>query len=100
LDLVTDLVWKQEKEISEVVNDKIRKSERSYLLVTELSVLADVGGPFFLAAFLTLFGFCVALATTSLCGNTMPDPGVATTMLVTVLLEDAFFSLFFGGPLK
>jgi hypothetical protein len=44
----------------------------------------------------TLFGLCVALATASLYGNTV----VATTILVTVLVEDAFFYLFFGGPLK
>jgi hypothetical protein len=30
----------------------------------------------------------------------MPDPVVATTMLITVLVDDAFFCLFFGGPLK
>jgi cytosine/uracil/thiamine/allantoin permease len=48
----------------------------------------------------TLFALCVALDTASLYGNTMPDPVVLATMLVTVLLEDAFFCLFFGGPLK
>ena len=69
------------------------KSERSYLLV-----LVVGGGPFFLAAILTLFGFYVAVATASLYGNTMPDPGAATIMLLTVLLDDAFFTFFFGGP--
>jgi cytosine/uracil/thiamine/allantoin permease len=58
-----------------------------------------VVAPFFAHVF-TLFGLCVALATASLYGNTMPDPVVATTMLVTALVEDAFFFLFFGGPLK
>jgi hypothetical protein len=51
-------------------------------------------------AFFTLFGLCVALATASLYGNTMADLVVTTKMLVTMLLEDAFFYLFFGGPLK
>jgi cytosine/uracil/thiamine/allantoin permease len=58
-----------------------------------------VVAPFF-GTFFTLFGLCVALATASLYGNTMPDPVVATAMLVTVLVDDAFFYLFFGGPLK
>ena len=43
---------------------------------------------------------CVALATASLCGKTIPDAGVGTTMLVSVLQVDAFLSFFFGGPLK
>jgi hypothetical protein len=63
-----------------------------------LLVLVVGGGPRFVAPFFTLFGLCVALATASLYGNTMPDLVVATTMLV--LVEDAFFCLFFGGPLK
>jgi len=70
---------------------------RPYLL---LPVLVEVvGGPFLLLApfFLVL---CVALATASLCGNTIPDTGVATTILVSVAMIDAFFNLFFGGPLQ
>jgi len=49
--------------------------------------------------FLFLF-WCVALATVSLCGNIMPDAGVATTRLVSVLQLAAFFYLFFGRPLQ
>ena len=70
---------------------------RPYLL---LPVLVEVvGGPFLLLApfFLVL---CVALATASLCGNTIPDAGAATIMLVSVAQLAAFFSLFFGGPLQ
>ena len=70
---------------------------RPYLL---LPVLVEVvGGPFLLLApfFLVL---CVALTTASLCGNTIPDAGVATTILVSVAMIDAFFNLFFGGPLQ
>ena len=50
-------------------------------------------------AFLFLL-LCVVLSTVSLCGNTIPDAGVATTMLVSVAVIDAFFDLFFGGPLQ
>jgi hypothetical protein len=64
-----------------------------------LLLLVGGGGPF-LAPLFTLFGLCVALATASLYRNTMPDPVVLAIMLVTMLLEDAFFCLFFGGPLK
>ena len=68
---------------------------RPYLL---LPVLVEVvGGPFLAPFFLVL---CVALATASLCGNTIPDAGVATTILVSVAVIDAFFNLFFGGPLQ
>jgi hypothetical protein len=52
------------------------------------------------SSFFTLFGLCLALATTPLDENTLPDPVVATTMLVTVLVEDVFYYLFFGRPLK
>jgi hypothetical protein len=45
------------------------------------------------------FFLCVALTTASLYGNTITD-GVATTMLVSVLLLAAFLSFFFGGPLQ
>ena len=44
--------------------------------------------------------FSAALATASLCGNTIPVDGVATTRLVSVLLLAAFFCLFFGRPLQ
>jgi len=49
-----------------------------------------------------LFPFlCVALATASLCGQTISDAGVATIMLLSVVQAAAFFlSCFFGGPLK
>jgi len=49
-----------------------------------------------------LFPFlCVALATASLCGQTISDAGVATIMLLSVVQAAAFFlSYFFGGPLK
>ena len=44
--------------------------------------------------------FYAALATASLCGNTIPVDGVATTRLVSVLVLAAFFCLFFGRPLQ
>ena len=55
--------------------------------------------PAFADDFLFLF-LCVALATAPLCGKTIPDAGVGTTMLVSVLQVNAFLSFFFGGPLK
>jgi len=90
------------------VNHKVLKSEnrtRPYLLAVLVEVVVVV---FFF--FLTsddeeddfLFPFlCVALATASLCGQTIPDAGVATIMLLSVVQAAAFFlSCFFGGPLK
>lgn len=67
-------------------------------------VVVVVGRPFLLLTpaeeegFMFLFLY-VALDTASLGENTIPDGGVDTTMLVSVLLVHAFFSLFFGGPL-
>ena len=84
---------------------KSENKTRPYLLAVLVEVLVVV---FFL--FLApdddeddfLFPFlCVALATASLCGQTIPDAGVATIMLLSVVQAAAFFlSCFFGGPLK
>ena len=76
---------------------------KPYLLDWELRLLVDVlvADPLLFLIpneeddFLFLF-WCVALATVSLCGNIMPDAGVATTRLVSVLQLAAFFCLFFG----
>ena len=92
------------------MNDKVMKNEnncRPYLvdLVSAVLVEVVVAAPFFFVTpvfvddFLFLF-LCVALATASLCGKTIPDAGVGTTMLVSVLQVNAFLSFFFGGPLK
>jgi len=84
-----------------------RTIEKTYLPdrvfgVVDGAVLADAF--FFLEVveeddLLFLF-FSAALATASLCGNTIPVDGVATTSLVSVLVLAAFFCLFFGRPLQ
>ena len=83
---------------------KSKNSLRPHLLAVLVEIV--VGGPFLLLTpdeeeedFFFLF-LCVALATASLCGKIIPDVGVVTTMLVSVLQVDAFLNLFFGGLLK
>ena len=83
---------------------KSKNSLRPHLLAVLVEIV--VGGPFLLLTpdeeeedFFFLF-LCVALATTSLCGKIIPDVGVVTTMLVSVLQVAAFLNLFFGGLLK
>ena len=99
MDPVTDLAQESKQVMAVTILIKYVKEImlRPYLL---LPVLVEVvGGPFlFLAPFFHVL--CVALATASLCGNTIPDAGVATTMLVSMVVIDAFFNLFFGGPLQ
>ena len=104
------LCVKQKMCISEViVNEKVLKCEnklRPHLvdLVSAVLVEVVVAGPFlFVAPFFVDADFlflCVALATASLCGKTIPDAGVGKTMLFSVLQEDAFLRFVFGGPLK
>jgi len=83
---------------------KSKNSLRPHLLAVLVEIV--VGGPFLLLTpdeeeedFFFLF-LCVALATASLCGKIIPDVGVVTTMLVSVLQVAAFLNLFFGGLLK
>ena len=99
MDSITDLAQESKQVMVVTILIKYVKEImlRPYLL---LPVLVEVvGGPFlFLAPFFHVL--CVALATASLCGNTTPDTGVATTILVSVAMIDAFFNLFFGGPLQ
>ena len=84
---------------------KTKNSLRPHLLAVLVEIV--VGGPFLLLTpdeeeeedFFFLF-LCVALATASLCGKIIPDVGVVTTMLVSVLQVAAFLNLFFGGLLK
>ena len=105
------LCEKQEMCISEMIlNVKVLKSEnslRSHLvdLVSAVLVEVVVAGPFLLMApffvdIFLFFFFCVALATVSLCGKTISDVVVDTTMRLSVLQVDAFLRFVFGGPLK
>jgi len=88
-----------------VVKSKNRLSPHLVDLVSAVLVEVVVAAPFF---FVTpvfvddfLFPFlCVALATASLCGKTIPEAEVGTTILDSVLQVVAFLSFFFGGPLK
>ena len=88
-----------------VVKSKNRLSPHLVDLVSAVLVEVVVAGPFFFVTpvFVDDFLFLVlwvALATASLCGKTIPDAGAATTMLFSVVQGAAFFTLFFGGPLK
>jgi len=89
------------KEVSSCKDDALLFA---YLVFVVLVDVVDVG-PFPLVtlaeddAFLFLF-LCVVLSTVSLCGNTIPDAGAATIMLVSVAQLAVFFSLFLGGPLQ
>jgi hypothetical protein len=75
-----------------------------HVVAPKVEVIIVVVAPFFFLTpeveeddFLFLF-LWVALATASLCGNTIWD-GLATTMLISMLHVAAFFNLFFGRPL-
>ena len=88
-----------------VVKSKNRLSPHLVDLVSAVLVEVVVAGPFFFVTpvFVDDFLFLVlwvALATASLCGKIIPDVGVVTTMLVSVLQVAAFLNLFFGGLLK
>ena len=87
-----------------VVKSKNRLSPHLVDLVSAVLVEVVVAGPFFFVTpvFVDDFLFLilwVALATASLCGKTIPEAGVGTTIL-SVLQVVAFLSFFFGGPLK
>jgi len=87
-------------------------AKKTYLLDTlfgpvfgpKVEVVVVAAAPLFFLApeveeydFIFLF-LWVALATASLCGNTIWD-GLATTMLISMLHVASFFNLFFGRPL-
>ena len=88
-----------------VVKSKNRLSPHLVDLVSAVLVEVVVAGPFFFVTpvFVDDFLFLVlwvALATASLGGKTIPEAGVGTTILDSVLQVVAFLSFFFGGPLK
>ena len=91
-----------------VVNDKELKSEnslRAHLLDKVLAVLVEVvvGGLFLLLThvfvddFFFLF-WCAALATASLCGRTILNVGLATTMLASKVQGAVFLSFSLVTP--
>ena len=87
-----------------VVKSKNRLSPHLVDLVSAVLVVV-VAGPFFFVTpvFVDDFLFLVlwvALATASLCGKTIPEAGVGTTILDSVLQVVAFLRFFFGRPLK
>ena len=81
---------------------KSKNSLRPHLLAVLVEIV--VGGPFLLLTpdeeeedFFFLF-LCVALATASLYGKTIPGAGVTATMLVSVVQAAAFLSFFLVDP--
>ena len=90
-----------------MIKNETENSLRQHLVDLVKAVLVEllVAVPFLFVtpAFVddVLFLFlCVALATASLCGKTIPKAGVGTTILDSVLQVVAFLRFFFGGPLK
>ena len=90
-----------------VVNDKVLKSEnslRARLLDKVLAVLVEVvvGGLFLLLTHVFVddffFLFWCALATASLCGRTILNVGLATTMLASMVQGAVFLSFSLVTP--